>query len=202
MNEKFEEKTAEHAEHSDSKCDSDECFNKKEKIVDYLASIAKVGYCKFASGTVASLCGMIFYFAAIVLFKFFFPDYFDLFWAVLSIALLYVAIPISTKAEVLYDERDSHKIVIDEIVGYCFTMLFIPLTITSINLEAILSILKYAFIGFVLFRFFDIVKPYPIRQIQKLEKGLGVVMDDFVAGIYANICLQIIMVIIRLNLFR
>jgi phosphatidylglycerophosphatase A len=157
-------------------------------FVDFIASVGRLGYCKYASGTVASFFTMLFYLAVIILFKFFKPEYFDFFWIILAFVILYISIPISTKAEVLYNEKDSHKIVIDEVVGFFFTMMFLP---SAIHLS-VFQILQIALMGFVLFRIFDIVKPYPIRTIQNLEKGLGVVLDDFVAGIYANICLHII----------
>lgn len=76
--------------------------------------------------------------------------------------------------------KDPSKVVIDEVVGMWITMLFVPLT--WLNL----------LIGFVLFRFFDIVKPFGIRKIEKLPSGVGVMADDMLAGIFANICLLII----------
>lgn len=70
---------------------------------------------------------------------------------------------------------------IDEIVGYLVTMLFLPLHWFFIIL------------GFFVFRIFDIVKPYPIRKIDNNPnlRGFGVMLDDVLAGIYANIVLQI-----------
>jgi len=82
--------------------------------------------------------------------------------------------------------KDSSRVVIDEIAGMCVSLLFIPLTV------------GYVAAAFILFRFFDIVKPLYIRRTEKLPKGWGVMLDDVVAGIYANILLQIW---IQLNLF-
>ena len=76
--------------------------------------------------------------------------------------------------------KDDPRIVIDEIMGYLITMLWLPRTILFIIL------------GFFLFRFFDIVKPPPIRLLEKAKGGYGVVLDDVLAGVYANIILQII----------
>ncbi|WP_069659248.1 phosphatidylglycerophosphatase A family protein [Arcticibacter eurypsychrophilus] len=75
--------------------------------------------------------------------------------------------------------KDNYRIVIDEIAGMYITMLFVPLS------------LKTLFVGFVLFRLFDITKPFYIRRLEKLPGGLGVMMDDVLAGIYANLILQI-----------
>lgn len=83
-------------------------------------------------------------------------------------------------AENFLNEKDSKKIVIDEIAGYFVTMLFIPPRV-----DLMVG-------GFILFRLFDILKPFPIRQIeQKLKGGWGVVCDDLAAGVCANIILQI-----------
>ena len=71
-------------------------------------------------------------------------------------------------------------IVIDEIAGYLVTMFMIPLSV------------EYIIIGFFLFRFFDITKIYPASAAEKMGGGPGVVMDDVVAGIYANLSLRLL----------
>jgi phosphatidylglycerophosphatase A len=86
---------------------------------------------------------------------------------------------ISGEAQTCWGKKDHPRIVIDEIVGYLITMLWLPKTTLFIIL------------GFFLFRFFDIVKPPPIRLLEKVEGGYGVVLDDVLAGVYANIILQI-----------
>lgn len=78
--------------------------------------------------------------------------------------------------------KDSSKVVIDEVAGMLITLLFIPVT------------WKYVLTGLLLFRFFDIAKPLFIRKMEKFPKGWGVMADDVVAGIYAHIILQIIVV--------
>jgi len=74
--------------------------------------------------------------------------------------------------------KDSYRVVIDEVAGMWVSMLFVP--ITGVRLLA----------GLVLFRFFDIVKPLFIRKMEELPGGLGVMMDDVLAGIYTNALLQ------------
>lgn len=77
--------------------------------------------------------------------------------------------------------HDSREIVIDEVAGFLITMVWLPVTWQSVVF------------GFLLFRFFDIVKPPPIRQLdQKIMGGVGVMLDDVAAGIIANLILQII----------
>jgi phosphatidylglycerophosphatase A len=77
--------------------------------------------------------------------------------------------------------HDSKEIVIDEVVGFLITMTWLPVTWQS------------ALIGFIVFRFFDILKPPPIRQLdQKVQGGFGVMVDDIVAGIIGSIIMQIL----------
>ena len=87
---------------------------------------------------------------------------------------------VSGKAESYWGRKDDRRIVIDEMMGFFVTMLWLPGTVFFIV------------IGFFLFRFFDILKPPPIRRLEKIEGGFGVVLDDVVAGIYANIILQLV----------
>jgi phosphatidylglycerophosphatase A len=84
-------------------------------------------------------------------------------------------------------EHDHGGIVWDEIVGYMITMLPIWLMVVPLAWQWLL-------LGFVLFRFFDIVKPWPIRWIdQHVGGGFGIMLDDLLAGIFAAIALQLIM---------
>ena len=76
--------------------------------------------------------------------------------------------------------HDPSKVVIDETMGYWISILFLP-----INLNILLA-------GFVLFRAFDIVKPFGIKKIDQSHTSYSVMLDDVVAGIYANIVLQIV----------
>jgi phosphatidylglycerophosphatase A len=92
--------------------------------------------------------------------------------------LIVVGIWSSTEVQVDWG-KDSSRVVIDEAAGMCITLLFIPeaTTITVI-------------LAFVLFRFFDILKPLYIRRAEALPGGWGVMMDDVLAGIYSNLVLQ------------
>lgn len=80
-----------------------------------------------------------------------------------------------------YWGKDDKKVVIDEVAGMCISLLFIPVE------------LNYILAALVLFRFFDIVKPFYIRRTEKLAGGWGVMMDDVVSGIYSNVILQLIL---------
>lgn len=83
------------------------------------------------------------------------------------------------KAAADVGEHDHGAIVWDEIIGFTLTMLFVPISFVSL------------LIGFVLFRFFDIVKPWPIRWFdQRVQGGLGIMLDDLLAAVPALAILQ------------
>jgi phosphatidylglycerophosphatase A len=75
--------------------------------------------------------------------------------------------------------KDHNRVVIDEVAGMCITLLWVP--VTALNI----------LIGLILFRIFDIAKPFYIRRLEKLPGGWGVMFDDILAGIYANLILQL-----------
>ena len=90
----------------------------------------------------------------------------------------------SDTAEIVIGEHDSGRIVIDEFVGYLVSVFYVPHT--------------YVFLiaGFLLFRIFDILKPFPINRIdESLSGGLGIMADDLLAGICAGILLRLWIVI-------
>jgi phosphatidylglycerophosphatase A len=92
---------------------------------------------------------------------------------------------IAERAQNHWQKKDDQRIVIDEIMGYFLTMLWIPKTLLFIS------------VGFLLFRLLDIVKPFPCRQLEKVRGGFGVVLDDVFAGIYANIGLQLLRIFVE-----
>jgi phosphatidylglycerophosphatase A len=88
----------------------------------------------------------------------------------------------STRSVPLLGNSDAPEAVVDELMGQFITFLFIPF---GVGWPFILA-------GFLLFRLFDIWKPYPIDDLQILPGGLGVCADDIVAGVYAGICLAVL----------
>lgn len=90
-----------------------------------------------------------------------------------------VGIFVSARASRILGKEDPQVVVIDEVAGQLTALLFLP--IHWYNLVA----------GTLLFRLFDIWKPYPIRRLEPLENGVGIMADDLLAGIYANIILQL-----------
>jgi phosphatidylglycerophosphatase A len=81
----------------------------------------------------------------------------------------------ATRAEKLLGKKDPGAVVVDEVAGQLITFLFVPWDAGAWALM----------LGFVLFRVFDIWKPYPVRRLERLESGLGVMADDVLAGAYA-----------------
>jgi phosphatidylglycerophosphatase A len=101
----------------------------------------------------------------------------------LALAITFVvAIPVAGSMEKTYG-KDASCIVIDELVGFQITLLFVPIGWTTI------------LAGFLLFRVFDVLKPWPIHGLQKLSGGKGVVLDDVLAGVYAWAILRLLLLI-------
>ncbi|MBN1903057.1 phosphatidylglycerophosphatase A [Candidatus Sumerlaeota bacterium] len=148
-----------------------------KKTIMLIATGLGTGYLPI-SGTMASIL-------AIVLFlplSYFNTSENGLFLFYLSFTFFLTGLSIwsATIAEKWLKEKDPHKVVIDEIAGYFYAMLLLPAK------PWILAS------SFLLFRLFDIWKPFPIRQSQKLPGGVGITIDDILAGIYACAILHII----------
>lgn len=144
-----------------------------DRFFKMMASGLGAGYSPVASGTAGSL-------VAIPLVLLLLPLPMTTYLATV-ITFTFLAIWVSDHAQLIYKQHDSHYIVIDEIVGMLFTFVGQePHWLTIVT-------------GLILFRAFDIWKPFPCRRIdQRVKGGLGIVLDDVVAGIYANIGLWIL----------
>ena len=103
--------------------------------------------------------------------------------ALAGMALLVVAIgiPAATATAQASGVKDPQLVVIDEVAGQWITLLFVPVA------------WKTLLVGFILFRGFDIVKPPPVRQLEKLPWGSGIVLDDVAAGSYALAVMQLLL---------
>jgi phosphatidylglycerophosphatase A len=112
----------------------------------------------------------------------------------LSSKYFYIALLYSYNKN-LFTKVDAKEIVIDEFIGQSIPVLTIYYFIEKNNL---IHFILYTFVSFVLFRIFDIWKPYPINKIDKnMKNGFGVVFDDVVAGVYSTAVLLIIIVFIN-----
>ena len=151
-------------------------MNFRDKLVMVLATGFFVGYIPFAPGTFGSIVGL--------------PLCFLLSKTELPLAIhfnlmfIFLAIWISDRAEKILEQNDPGCIVIDEMAGIMVTFLGLPFNTISVAA------------GFVTFRFFDILKPFPIRYVErKLAGGTGIVMDDLMAGVYSNIVLRSLLLV-------
>lgn len=93
--------------------------------------------------------------------------------AVTLLIVVGIAVWSAGLAQDLLEKKDPSEIVIDEVAGFLLATTFLPFSWLSLGLV------------FFLFRFFDILKPYPIKHLERLRGGIGIVMDDLLAGLYA-----------------
>lgn len=143
--------------------------NLKEKVTEIIASCFYIGYIPGAPGTYGSL------FALILI------SQFSVLTKNISIAIfIIIGLVFSTLMERQTGKKDDQRIVIDEFVGMLITFYYFDIN------------LIYLIVGFAFFRLYDIYKPYPIRRIQNLPSGIGIMADDILAGVYARIVLFII----------
>jgi len=125
-------------------------------------------------GTAGALAGVLI---------FYFINHNLIIYWVITTCIIVLGIWLSGIAEKeIFKQKDSQHIVIDEVAGYLISMSFFTLN----------DYWLYILLGFILFRAFDILKPFPINKLQNLKGGFGVMLDDILAGVYANIILQLI----------
>lgn len=145
-----------------------------------LATFGYVGHCPVAPGTAGSAAGLLLYAAIRLVAPRALVPSVDLGAIVVLFALGCWA---GTVAERHYGRTDPGAVVLDEVIGMMMTLWLVPVS------------WKGVLVGFLLFRVFDIVKPFPARWCERLHGGLGVMADDAVAGVYGNLALRLILVI-------
>ncbi len=151
-------------------------MNYKEKSVLYIATGSFVGYIPFAPGTFGTALGLFFCYLLSLI------DLSVSFFLVLLFILF--SIWIAHRAEKILKKKDAGCIVIDEIAGIMVALLGL-----QFHLWSVLA-------GFIIFRFFDIIKPFPIRTIEKrFSGGVGIVVDDVAAGLFSHLVLRVAFVV-------
>ncbi len=141
-----------------------------DRVIKLFSTGLGTGYSPIAPGTCGTVVGV------------------GLFWLVSGMPVVHYTIFllvfilfscwVADKARSLFGDDDPKQVTIDEIAGFLVTMAF-----HSWSVKAVVA-------GFVLFRIFDVLKPPPVRQIdQRMHNGFGIVLDDVMAGVYANVCL-------------
>ena len=143
-----------------------------KKIAYVLGTGFGSGYVPVAPGTAGSLAALlVFYFIPLSAY----------YWLVLCAVVFIPGVWSTTLIEREEGKKDPPMAVIDEWVGQWLTLLFLPRT-TLILLG-----------GFLLFRILDILKPFPARKIQNIDGGMGIMLDDVMAALYANMIMHILL---------
>jgi phosphatidylglycerophosphatase A len=144
------------------------------RLAVFIATAGYSGYFPFAPGTVGSAVGLLVYLLAWWMQS-------PIFEIGLIVVLFAAGVWAGTTAERYFGGVDPGPIVIDEVVGMLITLAFIPVGWFG------------ALAGFFLFRVFDIIKPFPAGRFEALHGGLGVMADDAMAAVYANISLRLLL---------
>ena len=181
--------------------------HKFDKFLKAMLTMFGIGYSKYAPGTLASFTTciiylLIFYLSSntLTLFLFYYnPEYVVYFLIIITISSINLINDHSfrDKFAKLFKKKDPKEIVIDEFIGQSIPIIsysYLSFFKVGPSFDSFFIFFEgRPFIGwlitsFILFRFFDILKPYPINIIdKKMKNGLGVVMDDVVAGIYSTL---------------
>ena len=153
-----------------------------------------VGYFKYAPGTVASfITCLIFYILGESKFSLHNNDIYLVFFLII---ILFYSIIIIDKLSHLFKKKDAREIVVDEFIGQSIPLisfLFRPEEFANLGGRTNNAVIIYILLSFILFRFFDILKPFPINIVdKKIKNGVGIVLDDIIAGIYSTIIIYII----------
>ena len=142
------------------------------RLAVFVATVGYCGYFPVAPGTVGSAAGLLVYLVV-------WWSRSPLVEVGLIVALFAAGVWAGTIAERYFGGIDPGPIVLDEVVGMLITLACIPVGLPA------------AIAGFFLFRVFDVVKPFPARRLERLHGGLGVMADDAMAAVYANISLRL-----------
>jgi len=141
----------------------------------FIATCGYLGYVPVAPGTFGSAAGLV-VFAAVR-------------WSgspalELAVIILLFAVGVwsANAAERHFGGVDPAPVILDEVVGMLITLAFLPVHITG------------AVVGFLLFRLFDVVKPWPANRLEAVHGGLGVMADDAMAGVYGNVAMRLLVV--------
>jgi len=143
----------------------------KRRGAVFVCTFGYVGFFPVAPGTAGSAAGLIVY----LVFRWLGIPHFEL---PLIVVLFALGVFYGAASEQALGGVDPGPVVIDEVMGMLMTLFLIP-----VNWMGMIA-------GFLLFRVFDILKPYPARKLERLPGGLGIMSDDLLAAVYANLTLH------------
>ena len=144
------------------------------RLAVFIATAGYCGYFPIAPGTVGSVAGLVVYLLV-------WWTQSSIVESALIVAIFAAGTWAATRAERFFGGIDPGPVVIDEVLGMLVTLAFLPVGWTGV------------LAGFFLFRVFDIIKPYPANRLEKFHGGFGIMADDAMAGIYANLSLRLLM---------
>jgi phosphatidylglycerophosphatase A len=148
----------------------------KKRLSLALASAFYIGFIPGAPGTYASIATTLIFFAAYCLAHRISPVFHILSLCIISLIGVFVSGEASRNAGI----EDPSFVVIDEVAGQLLTLLFLPVTAWNLVL------------GLAAFRIFDMWKPFPIRKLESLKGGFGIMADDLLAGVYGSLIVHLI----------
>jgi len=149
------------------------------KFFILLGTVGGTGYIPILPGTAGTGIGVIIYLIFSKISKIFPGPFLEpLSYLIILLVFIGAGVWISGKCNQYFKGNDNSSIVIDEVGGFLITMFALPFS------------MRFLLLGFILFRTFDITKPFKIEKIQKLPGGWGIMADDIAAGILANLVLQ------------
>jgi phosphatidylglycerophosphatase A len=140
-----------------------------------VATAAFVGYIPVAPGTFGSVVGLLIYFATRL-------GESRALEALVAVVALAGGLWSAGRVEREHG-KDPSVVVIDEVLGMLVTLAFLDVTVAG------------ALVGFVVFRLLDVVKPFPVGRLEHLHGGPGIMLDDAMAGLYANLMLRVLVVL-------
>ena len=157
-------------------------------IAVFIATGFGAGFIPLGRGTWGSIVGLLIAYGLIASFG---SDALLLQNILIAAGLVSAALGVwaSDRAEKIFDRKDAGQIVVDEVFGQIISFVFIAPYLAGLGA----SWRWWMIAGFALFRAFDIFKPYPINRLQGLSGGLGVMMDDALAGVYAAVVLSLLL---------
>jgi len=97
------------------------------------------------------------------------------------LAVFVIGVWAATRTEIALGTTDPGPVVIDEVLGMLMTLAWMPLSLTGVA------------VGFVLFRIFDVIKPYPARRLEDAPGGWGIMLDDAMAGVYGHVAMRLLL---------
>ena len=153
------------------------------RLARLIVTVFFIGYARIAPGTVASILTILIFY----MFAKYLVVSLLITMIIVSIILAFIAIRSYTSD---YLEKDKSEIVIDEVIGQ--TIAAMPLLLFPDNNSP--EFYKYL-IALLLFRFFDVLKPYPINKFDKMNNAFGILMDDIIAGFFSAVLLTLILIL-------